>query len=204
MDIHAGETMWKQLTKDDLTGLKQYADVVKEFFASDEYYEELSEVYLSKQLTNKGDNLKYFLYDDGKKRMSFGVKYSGGKSNPYALESGMWRVVDLAYRGEWGDIDADGVSQEALLFGMEAVRKWLDDNSVRYFYVIFNMDTTRIDKLPLDKKDQAMIFLMFLNQVQNACWETLIIGSVNATHYLHDYDRDPIKKPIIEAGWKKS
>jgi len=159
--------MWQELKADDLTGLKKYTDLVKQFFASDEYYEELSENYLARQLINKAGNLKYFLYDDGAKQMCYGIKYSGGYVNPYTQASGMWRVMDLSYWGDWGEVDANGVSQEAVRFGCDSIINKLNELGIVNWYVVFNMDTQRIDELAPELAPQARIFLQFLKDVQD-------------------------------------
>lgn len=176
--------MWQQLKAGNLTELKEYANVVLKFFASDEYYEELSEVYLARQLTNKGNNLKYFLYDDGKKQMTFGLKYSGSYPNPYTKEKGMWKVCDLSYWGNWGDIDANGVSQEAVRFGVQSIKDKLNELGVICGYIIFNMDTQRVNTLSSDLAPQARIFLQFLNDIQKSPEITDTKPFEDGTHFV--------------------
>ena len=184
--------MWQELRADNLEGLAKYAEVVLNFFASDEYYAEASNLYLSRQLTNKGNNLKYFLYDDSKKQMVFGAKYGSGKINPFTNQEGMWKVIDLAYLGGWEEIDTEGVSQEALKFGLEAVRKWLADNNIKQWYVVFNMDTVKIATLPVNKVLQREIFLRFLFQVRRECWEIVKTEQLDDTHFIAYFNVDNI------------
>lgn len=182
--------MWTELKADNLIGLKSYADIVKGFFASDEYYEEASELYLARQLTNKGSNLKYFLYDDGKKQMAYGLKYSDAYLNPYTKEKGMWKVADLSYWGDWGVTDIKGVSQEAVKFGCDAIRKKLDELGITQGYIILNMDTERVDELAPELVPQAEVFLNFLNEVQDEIWEmTEKIPFEDGTHYVIHFNR---------------
>jgi len=186
--------MWRELLKEDLIGLKEYADIVLKFFASDEYYEELSEVYLARQLVNKGNNLHYLLYEDGTKQMIFGLKYSGSYPNPYTHTDGMWKVVDLAYLGDWGEVDGNGVSQEAVKFGTNAVREYMDRNGIPHWYCIFNMDIRKLDTLPPEGVAQKRVFLQFLKDVQKEAWEiTETKLFEDGTHYVAHFNRDPAK-----------
>jgi len=183
--------MWQELKSIDLGSLAKYSDVGLKFFASDEHYEEASNLYLARQLVNKSDKLLFFLYEDGKKQMIYGLKYSDSYPNPYTKEKGMWKVVDLAYLGEWGEIDKNGVSQEALKFGLKSVRDKLDELGIKNWYVIFNMDTRRIDRLPPDLAPQARIFLQFLNDVQRECTEiTETIPLTDGTHFVCHFRKE--------------
>jgi hypothetical protein len=158
--------MWIELKSADLVGLKKYADMVKAFFASDEYYEKASEVFLSEQLMAKGGNQYDFLYDDGIKRACYNIKFSGSYPNPYTGEKGMWKVCDLSYEGAWGEKDKNGVSREALRFCCDSVKEELLRRGITHWYVIFNMDTLKLETLTEELVKQKMIFLQFLNDVQ--------------------------------------
>jgi hypothetical protein len=176
--------MWKELFSTDLDELAQYAEVGLKFFASDEHYEEASNVYLARQLVNKAGKQRLFLFDDGEKQMIFGAKYSDSYPNPYTKEKGMWKVIDLAYLGDWKDIDV-------VKFGCDAVRKWLDKNGIKQWYVIFNMDTKKLDTLPPDLVAQKRIFLQFLNDVQKECWEiTETLPFADSTHFVAHFNRE--------------
>jgi len=178
--------MWQELKEDDLSGLKIYADTVKNFFASDEHYEQASEEYLAGQLHNKGKRLKYFLYDDGKKQMCYSLKLSDVKPVEITqtdTDGGMWKVSDLSYWGDWGEIDANGLSQEAVKYGCDYIISYLKSLGINDWYVIFNMDTQRIDELTPNLIPQARIFLQFLNDIQKYCTD---LGILKETKPLDD------------------
>lgn len=194
--------MWRELAWDDKEGLAKYAEVGLKFFASDAHYEMKSEDYLSMQCKNKGENQHLFLYDDGKKQMIWGTKWSNSFPTPHSQEPGAWKIVDLAYLGEWGELDPDNVSHEALKFGVRSVREWLDVQKITYGYIIFNMDTQKLDVLVGEPLAQKVIFLKFLNLLQKYLWEITSTESFSdGTHFVCNFNRDAEKKPADEVNY---
>src|SRR3990167_662504 len=196
--------MWRELDSKDLDGLAKYANVVLAFFASDEYYEQSSAEYLSQLMTRKAPNMRLFIYDDGKKQMVFGMKYSGSYPNPFTNEDGMWKVVDLAYIGEWGELDSDGVSLGAFKFGQAYIRDLFDKEGITNWYVILHTDITMLDRLVAEKVPQRLIFLKFLDYIDKMMWEKTeekYFG--DNTHMVCHFHRNKDSKPVDEVTWIK-
>ena len=186
--------MWRKLAPNDIDGISTYMSVGSTFFFPDDYYRSLSVDDLIYMMNLKGDQIHFYLYEDkvNDKYMIFCFRYATAFLNPFDSTEGMWRILDLAYRGNWGDVDTDEVSQEALRFGAKSIREKLDELNIRYFWTLQNTDIAKYSTFK------------FFEGTQKIFWEITERINIQDGHYKLICDRNPANKPIDEETWISS
>lgn len=178
------ENNWRRLTKDSKEeDIILYYKCGASFHYADDYYLTMTSDYLRLQMTNKKDNIEYWLYEDGDKIMVFGLRYQDNRTNPYTEQKGMWQVLDLSYLGPWGELDVNNVSIEALKYLLKSVRQRLDEKEI----VQFNSRLTR----KTDRHTKYVPFYFF-NLMKKMIWEITEQLELGREHYMWHMNRDKI------------
>jgi len=182
---------WRLVDYKNNEDIMLYYRIVVTMDFKDDYYLTMSTDYLKAKKETKGNNIEHWLYENADKKMALGFRYHTGKINPYTKKEGMWRINDLGYEGNWGNIQ-NRYSVEAALFALNAIRTRMDEKGIRDVYAHVNHQSHKDNAISKD-----WLMEMFMHS-----WElTDKRPRPTGYHAVYHFSRNKDNKPVDEENW---